>query len=135
MLGDMGDNISARGLIEKSLGTVYAFEDRYVVHLKKDSAIRGVDETGEFRTGRLIIKYIIKNQNGSRSMVLGETDKGYSIAVSPVEINAIRQAILYIAEKERLKILQSRSKPDYGFEQLVISYPAIKVVAISKSKK
>jgi hypothetical protein len=117
--------MSGKVTIEDVTGTIYVFENRHVVHNKRISAANALVSSGEFQTGRLKVSYMIKNLNGTRSIVLGQTSNSYRMIILSGEISALRQAILYVAEKEKIKVFQSNKKPDYGFELLKIEQAGI----------
>lgn len=118
------------------VGTIYVFENRHVIHVKKGSATSGVSNSGEFKAGRVKVSYTINGMDGAKYMVLGETINSYPIVIMPGEIEALRQAVLYITDREKMKVFQSRRKPDYGFELFMIQNAQIvSSKRIKKSKR
>jgi len=97
-----------------SIETVYIFGEKHVTRVKKTNSQRTL-ESGELRTNNISLSYIIKDLNERKCMILGETSGAYPPKLFIKENEAIKTAIFHIADKEKLMVMQSENKPDYGY--------------------
>lgn len=100
-----------------SVETVYIFGEKHVTRVKKSNS-QGTLESGELKTSNISLSYIIRDLNRKKCMVLGETAGAYPPRLFIKEQEAIRIAIFHIADKEKLMVVQSTNKPDYGYEPI-----------------
>jgi hypothetical protein len=95
---------------------VYVFGEKRVAYARAKIDDQALIESGEFKTQNLSVSYVIKNVKGSRCIVIGETYNRYPLGFLTKEVAALKQAMLSISEKEKLRVLQTWARPDYGFE-------------------
>ncbi|MDE1870677.1 MAG: hypothetical protein KGI06_00350 [Candidatus Micrarchaeota archaeon] len=114
----------------KTKETVYVFGDKYVIHKKSNKPDEG---SGVFKTRNMSVRYGISKVENTQCMVLGATQSKYPYGLLKGDIAALSEAILYISDKEQLRVMQAHHKPDYGFETLSLQTSVKNMEVLAKN--
>ncbi len=96
---------------------LYVFGERYVIYTKSESKPYSSKAIGgAFKTKDITVHYSLLDSTNGKCIVLRETRSKYPLALLKKDTKAITEAIRHIAEKEKFKVMQSRKRPDFGYE-------------------